>query len=608
MSAALGESTNRAPRRAAAAKAVESGYDFDDSDEDETVFVAKAAATSRTLSRIASRTASASSAEANVYDDIDSGEKPATKTPATIKKQPRSRDKAMQTPGNTTASSKFIKMRPTTTKKASITARTTTAKKPNPSRPKINGTTKKRQRTKALGPEVESTQHPPQRSLSAEEQLARAMQDASAHVQREKVRKQAAMLKVREERQQKKQQKEEEAAGRSNRRNSGARRRQQLTAAQAQQADLALEQDMDAMDDEVGAMDLTTASSAVTSGMDVYGDTCLLAQKRAPRPGYVAVKEPKEETLGMLAAEGLDHYGVVVLDEGYKFVEDLVEAEEDDLQGLITAAGMKKPEGKRFLRAVAARKTLAAAGGGEQMSSKAPVEVPTTSPVRGRQRIMPRQSRGLRRSMARAQQLISDSEDEDDHPDPQELMDELIAASEPEEVPPFEEPSPLPDDAPADERSPVPVVVPAASPEPPVPTPAPATTKKATPKSAKKKKQEIKSSQPPQRSMRARKPVSYKEPTSVVEAAPEEESALARTNKYLKYKQKVAKEEEKQAINAAENMNAAANASSSSLDASMTVQIQSRHWVGRRVLVDDPFITSSFDGTVMQTNLRSCTG
>jgi hypothetical protein len=55
-------------------------------------------------------------------------------------------------------------------------------------------------------------------------------------------------------------------------------------------------------------------------------------------------------------------------EEGYTFVEDLTEADLNDLEQLVADAEMKKPQAKRFLKAVAAWRdtaaAAAAAGGG----------------------------------------------------------------------------------------------------------------------------------------------------------------------------------------------------------------------------------------------------
>jgi hypothetical protein len=102
------------------------------------------------------------------------------------------------------------------------------------------------------------------------------------------------------------------------------------------------------------------------------------------------INHPKEAVQGLLLSEGLENYATFILEEGcarlplcvvrrprpryrvtiadglwsrravvarcrYRFVEDLVLAEEDDLRELVAESGMKKPEGKRFWRAIAAR-------------------------------------------------------------------------------------------------------------------------------------------------------------------------------------------------------------------------------------------------------------
>ena len=67
--------------------------------------------------------------------------------------------------------------------------------------------------------------------------------------------------------------------------------------------------------------------------------------------------------MGLLTTERLQKYHDAIVAEGYSFVHDLTVADDDDTQQLVEDVQMKKPEAKRFLSAIAARKTAAAAAG-----------------------------------------------------------------------------------------------------------------------------------------------------------------------------------------------------------------------------------------------------
>lgn len=65
---------------------------------------------------------------------------------------------------------------------------------------------------------------------------------------------------------------------------------------------------------------------------------------------------PQQEKARMeewVAGEDLSHYTEFFKLQGYSFVDDFVFAEDDELQDIVRDAAMKRPEGRRFLRAVA---------------------------------------------------------------------------------------------------------------------------------------------------------------------------------------------------------------------------------------------------------------
>ena len=67
----------------------------------------------------------------------------------------------------------------------------------------------------------------------------------------------------------------------------------------------------------------------------------------------------------MLAKVRLSAYATVFSSEGYEFVVDLLEADQADLEELMTMVGMKKPERKRFEKALAMNRGSAGGGDGE---------------------------------------------------------------------------------------------------------------------------------------------------------------------------------------------------------------------------------------------------
>ena len=67
--------------------------------------------------------------------------------------------------------------------------------------------------------------------------------------------------------------------------------------------------------------------------------------------------------MGLLTAERLQKYHDAIVAEGYSCVHDLIVADDDDTQQLVEDVQMTRGEAKRFLSAIAARKTAAAAAG-----------------------------------------------------------------------------------------------------------------------------------------------------------------------------------------------------------------------------------------------------
>ena len=80
-----------------------------------------------------------------------------------------------------------------------------------------------------------------------------------------------------------------------------------------------------------------------------------------PHPGISEGVPPQgEEVASLLTKERLDRYAVSMIDEGYAFVQDLLEADDEEIADLVTGLGMRKPEARRFSAAVAWRKAAAA--------------------------------------------------------------------------------------------------------------------------------------------------------------------------------------------------------------------------------------------------------
>ena len=65
----------------------------------------------------------------------------------------------------------------------------------------------------------------------------------------------------------------------------------------------------------------------------------------------------KEDVNALLVSEKLEMYGEAVVEAGYSFIGDLLEAEDAEIAELARDMQMKKPEARRFLKAIAARKS-----------------------------------------------------------------------------------------------------------------------------------------------------------------------------------------------------------------------------------------------------------
>ena len=83
-------------------------------------------------------------------------------------------------------------------------------------------------------------------------------------------------------------------------------------------------------------------------------------QQLEPQEPATSAKEIVED---LLAVERLEKYGSAVVEEGCSFVDDLLEAGDEDIAKLAKDVLMKKPEVKRFLKAVMARKSAGASDG-----------------------------------------------------------------------------------------------------------------------------------------------------------------------------------------------------------------------------------------------------
>ena len=88
-------------------------------------------------------------------------------------------------------------------------------------------------------------------------------------------------------------------------------------------------------------------------------DLCMHGVKAAPR----AASE-EEGVQSLLAAKKLEKYAEAMAELGYSFVDDLLEADGEELAQLAKDVQMKTPEARRFLKAVAARKSAAVGTGG----------------------------------------------------------------------------------------------------------------------------------------------------------------------------------------------------------------------------------------------------
>ena len=67
----------------------------------------------------------------------------------------------------------------------------------------------------------------------------------------------------------------------------------------------------------------------------------------------------KEDVNALLVAEKLEMYGEAVVEAGYSFIGDLLEADDEEIAELARDVQMKKPEARRFLKLVTARKSAA---------------------------------------------------------------------------------------------------------------------------------------------------------------------------------------------------------------------------------------------------------
>eukprot|EP01048_Picozoa_sp_COSAG05_P026444 COSAG05_NODE_7220_length_841_cov_1.421833_1_plen_205_part_01 len=86
---------------------------------------------------------------------------------------------------------------------------------------------------------------------------------------------------------------------------------------------------------------------------------------------------PQEPTETLLTAAGLSAYVAYFAAEGYTYIPDLLDADDEDVDELIQGSGMKKPEARRL------RKALAAVQGGEGFppaNSAAPARLPEAVP------------------------------------------------------------------------------------------------------------------------------------------------------------------------------------------------------------------------------------
>eukprot|EP01045_Picozoa_sp_COSAG04_P039913 COSAG04_NODE_11414_length_710_cov_1.288052_2_plen_94_part_01 len=66
----------------------------------------------------------------------------------------------------------------------------------------------------------------------------------------------------------------------------------------------------------------------------------------------------------MLSSVKLNKYVATFSAEGYEYISDLMDADAEDVDGLVAAAGMKKPEEKRFRKVLASMSGGGGGGGG----------------------------------------------------------------------------------------------------------------------------------------------------------------------------------------------------------------------------------------------------
>ena len=82
----------------------------------------------------------------------------------------------------------------------------------------------------------------------------------------------------------------------------------------------------------------------------------------------------------LLASVRLDQYAAAIVSEGYVYAADLCEAEEPELEDLIAALEMKRPEARRLAKAIATR-TEGGGGGG----TTSPAQRAATTAAKGAQ-------------------------------------------------------------------------------------------------------------------------------------------------------------------------------------------------------------------------------
>ena len=92
-----------------------------------------------------------------------------------------------------------------------------------------------------------------------------------------------------------------------------------------------------------------------------------------------AAASEEEGVQSLLAAKKLEKYAEAMAEQGYSFVDDLLEADSEELAQLAKDVHMKTPEARRFLKAVTARKSAAVGTGGEAKDGGGLVEAPSCS-------------------------------------------------------------------------------------------------------------------------------------------------------------------------------------------------------------------------------------